>query len=88
MQTIPLECFDAKQSVIPRQTINLKEERECGMFQIFKWISFSLVTMVTDKWPSCREFEPSAAENPLRKGAMHVKSVESSNVLPLVWCDN
>ncbi|GFU06988.1 hypothetical protein TNCV_5007631 [Trichonephila clavipes] len=35
-------------------------------------------------WP-CHEFEPSTTKSPLCGGGMHVKSVESSNVLPLVW---
>ncbi|GFT83024.1 hypothetical protein TNCV_4811 [Trichonephila clavipes] len=30
--------------------------------------------------------EPSTTKDPPCWGAMHVKSVESSNVLPLVWC--
>ncbi|GFT23010.1 hypothetical protein TNCV_1857881 [Trichonephila clavipes] len=38
---------------------------------------------VTDSWQACHEFEPSADEDPPCRGAMHVKSVESSNVLPL-----
>ncbi|GFW43593.1 hypothetical protein TNCV_4769451 [Trichonephila clavipes] len=46
----------------------------------------SLVIKVTDLWPTCDEFEPSTAEDPPCSGAMHVKSVDSSNVLPLVWC--
>ncbi|GFV76345.1 histone-lysine N-methyltransferase SETMAR [Trichonephila clavipes] len=38
-------------------------------------------------WLACHEFEPSTTQDPPRRGAMHVKSVESSNVLPVVWCD-
>ncbi|GFU22560.1 5'-AMP-activated protein kinase subunit gamma-2 [Trichonephila clavipes] len=34
----------------------------------------------------CHEFEPSDAEDPPCRGAMHVKSVEHSNAYPLVWC--
>ncbi|GFU83973.1 uncharacterized protein TNCV_560991 [Trichonephila clavipes] len=45
----------------------------------------SLVVKVTDSWPACQEFEPSTAENPPCRGATHIKSVERSNVLPLVW---
>ncbi|GFT57265.1 hypothetical protein TNCV_1692591 [Trichonephila clavipes] len=45
-----------------------------------------LVTKVTDSWPACHEFESSAAEDPPCRGAMHVKSAESTNVFPLVWC--
>ncbi|GFU73807.1 hypothetical protein TNCV_554351 [Trichonephila clavipes] len=37
-------------------------------------------------WQAYHEFEPSTTTDPLCRGAMHVKSVESSNVLPLVWC--
>ncbi|GFV55690.1 hypothetical protein TNCV_754901 [Trichonephila clavipes] len=33
---------------------------------------------------SCHEFEPSTTKDPPCRAAMHVKSVESSNVLP--WC--
>ncbi|GFU21363.1 hypothetical protein TNCV_2434771 [Trichonephila clavipes] len=39
-----------------------------------------------DSWPACHEFEPSANEDPSCREAMHVNSVESSNLLPLVWC--
>ncbi|GFY17151.1 histone-lysine N-methyltransferase SETMAR [Trichonephila clavipes] len=39
----------------------------------------------TDSWLSCHEFEPSVREDSPCKGARHVKSVESSNVLPLTW---
>ncbi|GFY04429.1 uncharacterized protein TNCV_4415171 [Trichonephila clavipes] len=46
----------------------------------------SLVVKVTDSWSTCHEFEPNTAEDPPCRGAMHVKSVESSNVLPFVWC--
>ncbi|GFW83055.1 uncharacterized protein TNCV_4604821 [Trichonephila clavipes] len=48
--------------------------------------SHRLVAKVTDSWTACHEFDPSAAEDPPCREAMHVKSVESSNVLPLVWC--
>ncbi|GFX30518.1 hypothetical protein TNCV_3461691 [Trichonephila clavipes] len=46
----------------------------------------SLVIKVTNSWLACHEFEPSATEDPPCREAMHVKSVVSSNVLPLVWC--
>ncbi|GFT23171.1 hypothetical protein TNCV_1858891 [Trichonephila clavipes] len=45
----------------------------------------SLVAKVTDSWQACHDFEPSTAEDLPCKGEMHVKSVESSNALPLVW---
>ncbi|GFU63524.1 hypothetical protein TNCV_1000751 [Trichonephila clavipes] len=45
----------------------------------------SLVVKVSDSWQACHEFEPSTAEDPPCRGVMHVKCVESSNVLPLVW---
>ncbi|GFX23570.1 uncharacterized protein TNCV_3770441 [Trichonephila clavipes] len=48
----------------------------------------SLVVKVTDTWAAYHEFELSAAEDPPYKEAMHVKSVESSIVLPLVWCES
>ncbi|GFU65788.1 hypothetical protein TNCV_5059221 [Trichonephila clavipes] len=34
-------------------------------------------------WLACHEFEPSTTKDPPCRGAMHVKSVESSNVLPM-----
>ncbi|GFW37725.1 hypothetical protein TNCV_4629301 [Trichonephila clavipes] len=40
--------------------------------------------VVKDSWLSCHEFEPNTAEDPPRREAIHVKSVASSNVLPLV----
>ncbi|GFV69813.1 hypothetical protein TNCV_3247631 [Trichonephila clavipes] len=46
----------------------------------------NLVVQVTDSWPACHEFKPSTAEDPSFRGAMHLKSVESSNALHLVWC--
>ncbi|GFV08602.1 uncharacterized protein TNCV_1584151 [Trichonephila clavipes] len=46
----------------------------------------SRVVKVPDRGWSCHEFKPSTTKDPLCRGAMHVKSVESSNVLPLVWC--
>ncbi|GFV99297.1 hypothetical protein TNCV_1512691 [Trichonephila clavipes] len=36
-------------------------------------------------WQACDEFDPSTTKDPSCSLAMHVKSVESSNVLPLVW---
>ncbi|GFX99855.1 uncharacterized protein TNCV_258921 [Trichonephila clavipes] len=44
----------------------------------------SLVVKVTDSVPACHEFEPSTDEDPPCRETMHVKSVQSSNVLP--WC--
>ncbi|GFV05174.1 hypothetical protein TNCV_223871 [Trichonephila clavipes] len=35
-------------------------------------------------WLAGHEFEPNTTKDPPCRGAMHVKSVESSNVLP--WC--
>ncbi|GFY20686.1 hypothetical protein TNCV_1119201 [Trichonephila clavipes] len=46
----------------------------------------SRVVKVSDhSWP-CQEFEPSTTKDPPCRGAMRVKFVENSNVLPLVWC--
>ncbi|GFT26545.1 hypothetical protein TNCV_3603921 [Trichonephila clavipes] len=42
----------------------------------------SLMFNVTASWLTCHEFEPSAAENLPCRGAVPIKSVESSNVLP------
>ncbi|GFS73427.1 uncharacterized protein TNCV_1101531 [Trichonephila clavipes] len=46
----------------------------------------SLVVKVTDSWQVYHEFKTSTTEDPPCREAMHVKSVESSSVLPLVWC--
>ncbi|GFW45624.1 hypothetical protein TNCV_3245621 [Trichonephila clavipes] len=35
-------------------------------------------------WPACHEFEPSTTKDQSSRRAMHAKSVESSNVLPLI----
>ncbi|GFX48483.1 uncharacterized protein TNCV_583831 [Trichonephila clavipes] len=43
----------------------------------------SLMVKLTDSWLACQEFELSTAEDPLCWGTMRIKSVESSNVLPL-----
>ncbi|GFX21787.1 hypothetical protein TNCV_2310661 [Trichonephila clavipes] len=43
------------------------------------------VVKVMDSWLACYEFEPSATKDPPRRCTMHNKSVESSDVLPLVW---
>ncbi|GFS49935.1 hypothetical protein TNCV_821991 [Trichonephila clavipes] len=39
----------------------------------------------TGSWEACHEFEPSTTKDPPCRGAMHIKSVERLNVLPLVW---
>ncbi|GFV19440.1 hypothetical protein TNCV_3663731 [Trichonephila clavipes] len=44
----------------------------------------SLVVQVTDLWLACHEFEPSTAEDPSCRGAMHVKSVEAQTSSR--WC--
>ncbi|GFS78082.1 RNase H domain-containing protein [Trichonephila clavipes] len=45
----------------------------------------SRVIKASDRgWP-CHEFEPKSTKDPPSTGAMHHKSVESSDVLPLVW---
>ncbi|GFV92313.1 uncharacterized protein TNCV_3949231 [Trichonephila clavipes] len=45
----------------------------------------SQVAKVSDHdWP-CHEFEPSTTKESPCRGVIHVKFVESSNVLPLVW---
>ncbi|GFU41754.1 hypothetical protein TNCV_894171 [Trichonephila clavipes] len=48
----------------------------------------SVVIKVTDSWLACHEFEPSTTKDPKCRGEMHVESVESSNVLPLVRCES
>ncbi|GFV66813.1 hypothetical protein TNCV_1780301 [Trichonephila clavipes] len=46
----------------------------------------SRVVYVSDRGLPCHEFEPSTTEDPPCRAAMHVKSVKSRIVLPLVWC--
>ncbi|GFW26961.1 phosphatase and actin regulator 2 [Trichonephila clavipes] len=45
----------------------------------------NLVVKVTDSWLTCHEFEPCTTEELPCRGAMHIESVKSSNILPLVW---
>ncbi|GFW33480.1 hypothetical protein TNCV_2210151 [Trichonephila clavipes] len=42
--------------------------------------------MVTESWPVYHEFEPSTAEVQLFRRVIHVKSIESLNILMLVCC--
>ncbi|GFV25191.1 hypothetical protein TNCV_2565751 [Trichonephila clavipes] len=50
------------------------------------WGCGSQVVKVSDRgWP-CHEFEPTTTKESPSREEMHVESVESSNVLPLVWC--
>ncbi|GFU34305.1 hypothetical protein TNCV_1991041 [Trichonephila clavipes] len=42
----------------------------------------SRVVKVSDRGSPCHEFEPNTTKDPLCRAVMHVKSVESSNVLP------
>ncbi|GFU82244.1 uncharacterized protein TNCV_1145741 [Trichonephila clavipes] len=46
----------------------------------------SPVVKVKDSCPACHKFEQNTVEDPPCRGAMNVKSVDSSNVLLLVWC--
>ncbi|GFS53527.1 uncharacterized protein TNCV_1280641 [Trichonephila clavipes] len=46
----------------------------------------SRVVKISDRGWLCHEFEPSTAKDPPCSAAMHVKSVESSSILPLVGC--
>ncbi|GFV62497.1 uncharacterized protein TNCV_630761 [Trichonephila clavipes] len=84
----------------PEQEVGLKRDPQCltpqasleliyrptavGMKRTFG--RGSLVAKVMDSWLACHEFELSAFEDPPCREGLHVKSVESSNVLPLVWC--
>ncbi|GFW02336.1 transposable element Tcb2 transposase [Trichonephila clavipes] len=43
------------------------------------------VVKISDRGRPCHEFELSTTKDPPRRGVTNVKSVESSNVLPLVW---
>ncbi|GFX38100.1 hypothetical protein TNCV_3836991 [Trichonephila clavipes] len=53
----------------------VRQVRGCG----------SPVIKVIGSWQACHEFEASTYKDPLCRRAMHVKSVERSNVLMLVW---
>ncbi|GFX17221.1 hypothetical protein TNCV_2857441 [Trichonephila clavipes] len=46
----------------------------------------SRVVKLSDRGRPYHEFESSTTKDPPCSEAMHVKSIESSNVLPLVWC--
>ncbi|GFU86268.1 hypothetical protein TNCV_369241 [Trichonephila clavipes] len=46
----------------------------------------SRVVKVSDRGWLCHEFEPSTTKDLPCRGAMHVKSIDSSNFFPLVWC--
>ncbi|GFW41247.1 hypothetical protein TNCV_1002401 [Trichonephila clavipes] len=75
-----MEAMHAKSvvssNVLPLTLYQINFQIRCGRG--------SLVVKVTDSWPECHEFEPSTAEDPPCMEAMHVKSVVSSKVLPLV----
>ncbi|GFU19017.1 uncharacterized protein TNCV_430581 [Trichonephila clavipes] len=40
---------------------------------------------IKDLWSACHDFYPNTFEDPPCRGAMYVKSVDSSSVLSLVW---
>ncbi|GFX71853.1 transposable element Tcb2 transposase [Trichonephila clavipes] len=58
----------------------------------------TLIRALTEQWDklpqqlldnvvqTCHEFEPRTTKDPPCRAAMHIKSVESSNILPLMWC--
>ncbi|GFW69810.1 hypothetical protein TNCV_1884541 [Trichonephila clavipes] len=50
------------------------------------WGRGSLVVKEMDSLPVCYEFVPSIAGDLPCREALHFKSVESLNLLPLVWC--
>ncbi|GFW02174.1 paired amphipathic helix protein Sin3a [Trichonephila clavipes] len=56
-----------------------------GKFLVVDEGRSSLVVKVMDLELACHELKPSTTENPLCSRAMYIKSVKSSNVLPLVW---
>ncbi|GFV44851.1 hypothetical protein TNCV_1340591 [Trichonephila clavipes] len=63
------------------------EYKTCNQ-SLFEFVDCgSRVTKVSDRGWHCHEFEPSTTKDPPCRGAMPVKSVETSNVLPLVWYD-
>ncbi|GFU67313.1 hypothetical protein TNCV_3556391 [Trichonephila clavipes] len=49
------------------------------------WSHGCRVVKVSDRGYPCHEFKLSTTNDPPSRGAMHVKSVESSNIIPLVW---
>ncbi|GFV97906.1 hypothetical protein TNCV_5069461 [Trichonephila clavipes] len=65
-----LELSPPLQTTTPRQWQNLKRRQPSGQS--------------IGSWLACHEFEPSTTKDPPCRGTMHVKPVESSNVLPLV----
>ncbi|GFT19519.1 hypothetical protein TNCV_2534111 [Trichonephila clavipes] len=64
--------------------------RNNGFKLIFSCIVLTLVMgcgslVVKGSWLARHEFEPGTTKDPACMVAVHVKSLESSNVLPLVW---
>ncbi|GFX77653.1 hypothetical protein TNCV_1105701 [Trichonephila clavipes] len=78
-------------TVRKRNSFKFSDNEVVGLNALEMWVRVlirgrgSPVVKVSDRgWP-CHEFEPSTTKDPPCRGAMHVKSIESSNVLPLVW---
>ncbi|GFW86606.1 hypothetical protein TNCV_4333901 [Trichonephila clavipes] len=79
--------FEACAAVITFPPYN---HRECVTHHIVRFHNNgghgNRVVMVLDcGWP-CPDFEPSTTNVSPCREAMHVKSIKSSKVLPLVWC--
>ncbi|GFX00921.1 hypothetical protein TNCV_4578871 [Trichonephila clavipes] len=55
-------------------------------FKGFRLPTCAREVKVSDRGLSYHELDPSTTKDTPCRGAMHVKSVESSDVLPLVWC--
>ncbi|GFW27756.1 hypothetical protein TNCV_766381 [Trichonephila clavipes] len=75
----------AKKDGLPKPNAPLREESVRGccrrlICNICNFISRTLV-MVTDSWPACHEFKPSATEDSRIDGRMHVESVKTQTSL-------
>ncbi|GFV00240.1 hypothetical protein TNCV_3322911 [Trichonephila clavipes] len=81
-------CLVTSSSPVPLKTRSV-ESLKTNLWRLdalsFEWCGSLPSGQGNDSWPACREFERSTSEDPPCRGAMHVKSVESSNVLSLVW---
>ncbi|GFV98670.1 hypothetical protein TNCV_1453561 [Trichonephila clavipes] len=65
--------------------LKLLVQARTKIFEEFTLSSELLSIKVTDSCPASHEFKPSAIEDTPCRGVMYVKSIESSNVLLLVW---
>ncbi|GFV14133.1 hypothetical protein TNCV_526081 [Trichonephila clavipes] len=64
---------ETKESVVNKMTVEMLEK-----------LPAEYILHEQDSWLACHEFESSTIEDPPCREAMHEKSVENSNVIPLV----